>query len=324
MIEKIKHALIWIYRNLWVLPAFGAVLMLALLFFGSVGEGTDSDFTLFLGRFHPLILHLPIGALSVVVLQEAVRLISRGRYQPNLSVALGFAAMSAVVAIMAGFLLGQDDGYGQELLDSHFWWGTAFGVAICLAWLMEIKKGEEGAGRLWGDGYWVSLGLSLVCMTVAGHDGASMTHGKSYLMDYAPNSIRAMMGLPPKRERKTAVEEAGLPSPEEVASSIFYIDHLVPVFEAKCYKCHNEDKDKGDYRMDSYELLVKGGEEGEGLIAGDVEASAMIERIELPLDDDYHMPPEGKPQVTPEEFVLIKEWIRTAFRRVYRYPDERA
>jgi len=314
MLDKIKNALNWTYLNLWVLPAGGAVVMFALLFFGSVGEGTDSDFTLFLGRFHPLILHLPIGALSVVVIQETLRLITKGKYSPEVAVPLAFAASSAVAAIAAGFLLGQDEGYGQELLDSHFWWGTAFGVVICLAWLMQLLKSQEGRSRLWGDSYWVCLGLSLVCMTLAGHEGASMTHGKTYLTDYAPNSLRAVMGIPPKKERKpkTTAVSGDVESPGvKLAATVMFTEHIIPIMEAKCYKCHNEDKDKGDFRMDQYDLLIKGGEEGAGLVAGDVEGSAIIERIELPMNDDYHMPPEGKPQVSTDELIILKEWIRS-------------
>ena len=61
--------------------------------------------------------------------------------------------------------------------------------------------------------------------------------------------------------------------------------------------------------MDDYELLLKGGKEGDGIIPGNSGASNVIARIELPEDDDDHMPPEGKKDIEPHELVLLKWWI---------------
>ena len=55
--------------------------------------------------------------------------------------------------------------------------------------------------------------------------------------------------------------------------------------------------------------MFEGGDEEECLVAGDVEASFMITSILLPKDDDYHMPPKSKPQITPEELSILKWWI---------------
>ena len=37
--------------------------------------------------------------------------------------------------------------------------------------------------------------------------------------------------------------------------------------------------------------------------------AAMIQRLLLPLTDDDHMPPEGKPQPTRAEIVALAWWI---------------
>ncbi|NRB82153.1 MAG: chitobiase/beta-hexosaminidase C-terminal domain-containing protein, partial [Saccharospirillaceae bacterium] len=42
---------------------------------------------------------------------------------------------------------------------------------------------------------------------------------------------------------------------------------------------------------------------------GDPSKSEIIKRHFLPLDDDHHMPPEGKPQLTDIELALIYQWI---------------
>ena len=93
-------------------------------------------------------------------------------------------------------------------------------------------------------------------------------------------------------------------------TKLVFQDVLMPIFEAKCNKCHNEAKSKGDLRMDTYELAMKGGENGDNIVAGDPDKSLTVQRMALPLDDDEHMPPEGKDQMTPEETALFRWWIQ--------------
>jgi predicted CXXCH cytochrome family protein len=87
-------------------------------------------------------------------------------------------------------------------------------------------------------------------------------------------------------------------------------EHLVlPVLEEKCNKCHNADKSKGDLRLDTHEMVMKGGETEGNVVPGKPDTSLLIARIKLPEDDDEHMPPEGKPQISPEELALLSWWI---------------
>ena len=84
------------------------------------------------------------------------------------------------------------------------------------------------------------------------------------------------------------------------------------MLEAKCNKCHNADKSKGDLRMDTYELLVKGGqdEKDKSVVSGKPDDSLIVKRLALPNDDEDHMPPDGKEQFTKEETALVKWWIQ--------------
>jgi hypothetical protein len=84
---------------------------------------------------------------------------------------------------------------------------------------------------------------------------------------------------------------------------------VAPMMEEKCWKCHNEEKIKGKFRMDTYELLVKGGKEGPGLVVGNAAESNIIIRCELPIDDDERMPPDEKPGLTEDQLTVIKWWI---------------
>ena len=65
----------------------------------------DNTFLFFLGRFHPIILHLPIGALMVLLLME---IINKFRPKLNLDAAckilLWFSVLSIIPTITLGFL----------------------------------------------------------------------------------------------------------------------------------------------------------------------------------------------------------------------------
>ena len=55
---------------------------------------------------------------------------------------------------------------------------------------------------------------------------------------------------------------------------------------------------EGRASLDSYELAMLGGELGDTIVPEDLEASELIYRLHLEIDDDEHMPPKEKPQPT--------------------------
>ncbi|MDA9921773.1 hypothetical protein N9406_01810 [Verrucomicrobiales bacterium] len=90
-----------------------------------------------------------------------------------------------------------------------------------------------------------------------------------------------------------------------------YPEIVQPILTAKCAGCHGEDKQKGKLRVDTFAQLMKGGSEGESVVAGKVNDSSLLQRVYLPLDDDEHMPPEGKDQLTTQETAVIAFWIQS-------------
>lgn len=90
-----------------------------------------------------------------------------------------------------------------------------------------------------------------------------------------------------------------------------YPEIVQPILTAKCAGCHGEDKQKGKLRVDTFAELMKGGSEGESVVAGKVNDSSLLQRVYLPLDDDEHMPPEGKDQLTAQETAVIAFWIQS-------------
>jgi hypothetical protein len=253
------------------------------------------DWVLFLGRFHPVLVHLPIGGLLLLVLLELLAKLPQfqGAAQ-NHRLILGLTAAAAVATALLGWMLSQTGGYDPQLLPWHKWTGFAFAAACVLTWLLSLL-GRPGAYRL-------SLLATLVVLIVASHLGASITHGRDFLTQYAPGLVRALLG---GNGRPVAA-----PGPTaDLTQRRVFSDLIQPILQQRCSVCHGPEKHKADLSMETYETLLKGGKDGPVLIGGKPFDSPMIHRLLLPLDDEDHMPPEGKPQPTLAEIAALQWWI---------------
>lgn len=269
---------------------------------GNAGEDELPEIIRFLGRFHPFVLHLPIGVFTLILFQELGALFSRKQRQAvsGSIFPLFFGAASAIVAVIAGFLLYHSNGSeygGNDLAERHLWGGLAFAVAAILTFLVKAWTAARGGNSA---SYRIMLFGSFAVMGFTSHDGASITHGRDYLTQYAPDPIRKILGLEPRKH-------AG--SRSSSADPVVYNDVIAPILERRCVQCHKEGKAKGKLRMDTFEMLLAGGKEGPAVEAGDSAKSPIVIRMELPEDDDEHMPPEGKPDVSDHELAVIKWWI---------------
>ena len=70
------------------------------------------------------------------------------------------------------------------------------------------------------------------------------------------------------------------------------------------------DKQKGDLRLDTLHFAKKGGDSGPSLVAKDLAKSLLLERVNLPADDDEIMPPKDGPLSEAQKDVLTR-WIQT-------------
>jgi hypothetical protein len=72
---------------------------------------------------------------------------------------------------------------------------------------------------------------------------------------------------------------------------------------------------------------MKGGKDGAVIVPGHAATSLLIRRILLPLDDDHHMAPKEKTQLTAAEIKLLQWWIGTGAsfdKPVGRLPQDNA
>lgn len=301
-------------RKPWFLTFFGLLAAGGLIAMPFLAGPPDPekmpDLVRFIGHFHPVLLHLPIGVFVLIVLQELGAIFGKRQHGQVANVAmfpLFLGAASAIVAVLAGFMLyqGGEEYAGNALVERHLWGGLVFAVAAVITFVLKAWTVALAGNPAF---YRLLLFGSVSIMGLASHDGASITHGETYLTDYAPDPIRTALGL----EKKSVKEKKKAPVPENaepLAGPFVYADIVAPILERRCVQCHKESKSKGKFRMDTYELLVKGGKEGAGLKPGNSAESQILIRMQLPKDDEEHMPPEGKAPIENHELAVIKWWI---------------
>jgi uncharacterized membrane protein len=252
------------------------------------------DLILFLGRFHPVLVHLPIGGLILLGTLELLAAFPRYREAARGNrLILGLTTATAVATAALGWMLSHAGGYDPQLLRWHKWSGIAVAAACVVTWLLN---------RLgWPRAYRLCLAVTLAVMVVASHLGASITHGRDFLTQFAPGPLRALLG---------AGQPPAAPAPTSgLAGASVFNDLIHPILERRCALCHNPEKHKGGLSMETYGTLLKGGKDGPVLIPGHALDSPMIHRLLLPLDDDDHMPPQDKPQPILAEIAALQWWI---------------
>ena len=309
-------------ENKWYGVVFGVCILAAVAiaimpWLGTVGMAdpktadTGGLWMNFLGKYHFLILHLPIGATVLVLAMEALGLISFGKYKPNTSMALAFAAGASIFAVVFGYFLYLTGGFVGEEIEDHKRDGVIFTVVLILTFLAKYSYDVKQISWL-KPTYLVSLLATGGMMYAAGHKGGVIVHGDP--LNSLPSKIQA------ERDAKE--------SEPVVTDPVIYTNIVHNILENKCITCHGPDKVKGGLRLDSMAAMFEGGDEEEALVAHDIEASYMITTIMLPEEDDMHMPPKEKPQITPEELKILKWWIEmgapenTKLSEVAEVPEE--
>jgi len=87
---------------------------------------------------------------------------------------------------------------------------------------------------------------------------------------------------------------------------VTFQDHVLPVVEANCAKCHNSDKKKGDLDLTSYSAALAGGASGKIVVAGDPDASKVWKVINHL--EDPNMPPKSS-KLPDKDLAVFKKWI---------------
>ena len=284
------------------LLAFGLwLLAIAGIWFAMRNVHEDTAAAIFLGRFHILIVHVPIGLLCTALIFEVLGVSGLfPKLGESVLPCLWVGALGAMGATVAGYLLMNGEQITGKNMTLHLW--TGLGVVV-LATLSLYAKLVNFPKPVLIPILFLTVGLT----SASSHFGGNMVHDDDYLSAYAPEPLKPFLGHP-------AAKEATVPNaPFEEWPIYGRIIH--PIFDKKCTGCHDENKTEGGLRMDSFELLAKG---GDGVKVGDIpgefvpgkaEESEIIIRVTMDPKEDDFMPPGKKEHLTPQEIALIGWWI---------------
>lgn len=279
----------------WIVSGILLAGILLVLILG-IERGRAPGFVLFVGRFHPTVVHFPIALLLLAVAIELLgpRVAWAAHVRPAVPFLLALGAVSAVASVVLGYLLSLGGGYEEAALSLHLWMGLAtavLAIAMALASAWSTRRGRMFKGMM--------IGLAAL-VVVAGHLGAGLARGSGYLTYYLPATVKAFIGI-----EGGAVD--GLIA--NVDSALVYHDLVQPILDRRCVECHGLGKSKGDLRLDTREGIAKGGRDGLAFVAGNPSQSEIVRRITLPSFDEDAMPPDGGPPLDVGETEVIRWWI---------------
>jgi len=264
----------------------GTIIALLPLFFPLDGK-PHADWLQFLGRFHPLLVHLPIGLIVLLPLLEFA-----GTRRQSLREAAGFVLQislaTCVLAIIFGLLLAYGSGEIGTTVTRHMRGGIVLAIELLLC-LAVRRSWLTAQPRL----YFTLLTAVLITLAWTAHHGGSLTHGSDYLTRYMPLTLKRFVA----------------PSAVSSHPNSFFARHVYTVLDTKCVTCHGTNKEQGGLRLDSYESLMAGGKDGIVIAPRNPDGSLLLKKVTLPPNDPHFMPAEGRPPLTPDEIVRIRAWV---------------
>jgi len=102
-----------------------------------------------------------------------------------------------------------------------------------------------------------------------------------------------------------AAAAPALPPP---ARTFDFDSEIRPILEQNCVECHGAERQKGQFRLDSRDFLLKGGENGEAVKLGKSADSPLIQFAGR-LDEDTAMPPKKDRALKPEHVAKLRAWV---------------
>ncbi len=262
------------------------------------------DIFIFFGRFHSLMVHLPIGFISLAIL---LQLIKRWKKFEKLGVFIPFvwllATLASVLSVLLGYSLSLGGGYNENTLYWHRLGGFSLIGISFICYLLTtypiqfLKKIQQPV-------YFFFVLVAVFSLTLTGHLGGTLTHGDHYLTEFAPKSLLNLSGT----SVQTNLEKKRVVS---LDSADVFNDAVMPIIQSKCVSCHNNDKTKGGLLLTTYDAMFTGGKTQQGIAPGNLVGSEIFRRISLPADHKEFMPTNGKTPLTENQVAILEWWIET-------------
>jgi WD40 repeat protein len=120
----------------------------------------------------------------------------------------------------------------------------------------------------------------------------------------------------------TAALTAQSPTAPKASPAPDFGRDVMPILETNCLRCHNTAKQEAGLLLESFEDLMKGGDDGPPIVPGNADESALIRQVEGRAKPK--MPP--KSDLRPEDIAVLRAWVAAgaAYTPTRRVPlDER-
>jgi uncharacterized membrane protein/mono/diheme cytochrome c family protein len=139
----------------------------------STGSGRTKSPVVWLARFHPLIVHFPVGLLTAAFLAELLRRVRpRWNTEGAATFCLALGALSSVPSAGLGWLLAANSAHTGDDLELHRWIGVATAVLALLVWWAAVRMPARR--------FWLLLVLAAI-VGAAGHTGGVLSYGADWL-----------------------------------------------------------------------------------------------------------------------------------------------
>jgi uncharacterized membrane protein len=255
----------------------------------------DSILTLIgtlIGRFHPIIIHLPIGFIIIGLLIELNRKKFTGG-ENILKFIFFWGTVSCILSVISGYFQYLKEGLLWQSIDLHFYAGI---MTLLLTFGFYQHLNDQNFFNSLPRKFY-SIGLILT-ISITGHLGGQITHGDEYWTEPFQVIIND----------ETSKDES-LFSISNISEKPIFNSLIQPILNSKCVSCHNSKKSKGKLALHNFEALQKGGKNGSLINYKNPELSEILVRIHLPKNEKKHMPPKSKKQLTKAEINILSHWI---------------
>jgi len=268
------------------------------------------------GRFHIVLLHLPIGLIpAMCVLEFGAAIIRRPPPKGALLTLAVMTALTSAAAFGSGLVLA-----GEKVQSTTL--SLHKNAAIAMAAVSALLPLTSRSKSRWL--FRLMLLASLSLSMVTGHYGGTLTHKKNFL--FKPLE-RAQQKHPPTDTGGAALSAGpSATSPDQahgttknpadgqvddgVAATLSYERDIAPVIARCCTGCHNPDDLDGDLDLTTHQAIMRGWGDEVIITPNKPDESPLIESLTLPDDDEMRMPPiDEEEQLTAKEITTIRAWV---------------
>ncbi len=92
-----------------------------------------------------------------------------------------------------------------------------------------------------------------------------------------------------------------------IAQDVAFDNQVLPILQAKCFRCHNQQRAEGGLQLDLKKTALKGGDSGRAIVPGQPTHSLLLERIKS--NDEFERMPQEAARLSNDEISVLTQWV---------------